>query len=68
MRVVSCLCALHPAGALLGAGYRTPLAASVWIAETVGGSVPGFRAVPGILAVVAAEIVMGSASASEEQR
>jgi CIC family chloride channel protein len=50
--------------AFLGAGYRTPLAAVIFVAETTGA--PGF-VVPGLLAAVAAELVMGRSSVSAEQ-
>jgi len=45
--------------AFLGAGYRVPLAAVMFVAETTGR--PGF-VVPGLLAAVAAELMMGRAS------
>ncbi len=45
--------------AFLGAGYRVPLAAVCFVAEATGR--PGFI-VPGLLAAVAAELVMGPAS------
>jgi CIC family chloride channel protein len=47
--------------AFLGAGYRTPLAGVVFVAETTGR--PGFI-VPGLIASVAAQLVMGDASVS----
>jgi CIC family chloride channel protein len=50
--------------AFLGAGYRVPLAAVMFVAETTGQ--PGF-VVPGLLAAVAAELVMGSASVTAYQ-
>jgi len=50
--------------AFLGAGYRVPLAAVMFVAETTGR--PGF-VVPGLLAAVAAELVMGRASVTEYQ-
>ena len=50
--------------AFLGAGYRVPLAAVVFVAETTGQ--PGF-VVPGLLAAVAAELVMGSSSVTAYQ-
>ena len=50
--------------AFLGAGYRVPLAAVVFVAETTGR--PGFI-VPGLLAAVAAELVMGRSSVSAYQ-
>ncbi len=51
--------------AFLGAGYRVPLAAVVFIAETTGS--PTFI-VPGLLAAVAAELVMGLSSVTNYQR
>jgi CIC family chloride channel protein len=51
--------------AFLGAGYRVPLAAVMFVAETTGR--PSF-VVPGLLAAVAAELVMGSASVTPYQR
>jgi CIC family chloride channel protein len=51
--------------AVLGAGYRVPLAAVMFVAETTGQ--PGF-VVPGILAAVVAELLMGSASVTRYQR
>jgi CIC family chloride channel protein len=50
--------------AFLGAGYRTPLAAIMFVAESTGR--PGF-VVPGLLAAVASQLVMGSASVSTYQ-
>jgi len=50
--------------AFLGAGYRVPLAAVMFVAETTGR--PGF-VVPGLLAAVAAELVMGRASVTAYQ-
>ncbi len=50
--------------AFLGAGYRTPLAGVVFVAEATGR--PGFI-VPGLLASVAAQLVMGNASVSAYQ-
>jgi CBS domain-containing protein len=50
--------------ALLGAGYRTPLAGVVFVAEATGR--PGFI-VPGLIASVAAQLVMGDASVSRYQ-
>ncbi len=50
--------------AFLGAGYRVPLAAVMFVAETTGQ--PGF-VVPGLLAAVAAELVMGTASVTAYQ-
>ncbi len=51
--------------AFLGAGYRVPLAAVVFIAETTGR--PTFI-VPGLLAAVAAELVMGLSSVTNYQK
>ena len=50
--------------AFLGAGYRVPLAAVMFVAETTGQ--PGF-VVPGLLAAVAAELVMGTSSVTSYQ-
>jgi CIC family chloride channel protein len=52
------------AAAFLGAGYRVPLAAVVFVAEATGR--PGF-VVPGLLAAVVAELVMGTRSVTEYQ-
>jgi CIC family chloride channel protein len=51
--------------AFLGAGYRTPLAAVMFVAETTGR--PGF-VVPGLLAAVVAQLLMGRASVSPYQQ
>lgn len=51
--------------AFLGAGYRVPLAAVMFVAETTGR--PGFI-VPGLLAAVAAMLVMGQDSVTTHQR
>ena len=51
--------------AFLGAGYRVPLAAVMFVAEATGH--PGF-VVPGLLAAVAAELVMGRSSVTSYQR
>lgn len=51
--------------AFLGAGYRVPLAAVVFVAEFTGR--PGF-VVPGLIAAVVAQLVMGRASISPYQR
>ncbi len=53
------------AAAFLGAGYRVPLAAVVFVAEATGR--PGF-VVPGLLAAVVAELVMGSSGVTSYQR
>lgn len=50
--------------AFLGAGYRTPLAGVMFVAETTGR--PGF-VVPGLIASVASQLVMGSVSVSKFQ-
>jgi CIC family chloride channel protein len=50
--------------AVLGAGYRVPLAAVMFVAETTGR--PGF-VVPGLIAAVAAELVMLRSSVTELQ-
>ena len=50
--------------AFLGAGYRVPLAAVVFVAEFTGR--PGF-VVPGLIAAVAAQLVIGRASMSPYQ-
>jgi CIC family chloride channel protein len=52
------------AGAFLSAGYRVPLAAVVFVAEATGR--PGFI-VPGLLAAVVAELMMGRSSISTHQ-
>lgn len=51
--------------AFLGAGYRVPLAGVMFVAETTGR--PSF-VVPGLLAAVAAELVMGNSSITHYQR
>ena len=51
--------------AFLGAGYRVPLAAVMFVAEATGR--PGF-VVPGLLAAVVAQLVMGTSSVSPYQR
>ncbi len=51
--------------AFLGAGYRVPLAAVMFVAETTGR--PGF-VVPGLLAAVAAVLVAGQSSVTTYQR
>lgn len=51
--------------AFLGAGYRVPLAAVMFVAETTGQ--PGFI-VPALFAAVAAELVMGEQSITPYQR
>lgn len=50
--------------AFLGAGYRTPLAAVMFVAESTGR--PGF-VVPGLLATALAQLVMGRTSVSPYQ-
>jgi chloride channel protein, CIC family len=49
----------------LGAGYRTPLAAVMFVAETTGR--PGF-VVPALVATAASQLVVGDTSVSEHQR
>jgi CIC family chloride channel protein len=51
--------------AFLGAGYRVPLAAIMFVAETTGR--PGF-VVPAVIAAVVAELVMGTSSVTTHQR
>ena len=51
--------------AFLGAGYRVPLAAVMFVAETTGQ--PGFI-VPALFAAVTAELVMGDQSITTFQR
>jgi CIC family chloride channel protein len=51
--------------AFLGAGYRVPLAAVMFVAEATGQ--PGFI-VPALFAAVAAELVMGEQSITTFQR
>jgi CBS domain-containing protein len=51
--------------AFLGAGYRVPLSAVMFVAEATGR--PGFI-VPGLIAAVVAELVMGDSSVSPYQR
>ena len=51
--------------AFLGAGYRVPLAAVMFVAEATGQ--PGFI-VPALFAAVAAELVMGDQSITTFQR
>lgn len=51
--------------AFLGAGYRVPLAAVMFVAETTGR--PSFI-VPGLFAAVAAELMMGASSITAYQR
>ena len=50
--------------AFLGAGYRVPLAAIMFVAETTGR--PGFI-VPGLIAAVVSELAMGSSSVTTHQ-
>lgn len=50
--------------AFLGAGYRVPLAAVMFVAESTGR--PGF-VVPGLIAAVVAQLVMGRGSVSPYQ-
>jgi CIC family chloride channel protein len=51
--------------AFLGAGYRVPLAAVVFVAEVTGR--PDFI-VPGLLAAVVAELMMGRSSVTTYQQ
>jgi CIC family chloride channel protein len=51
--------------AFLGAGYRTPLAAVMFVAETTGH--PGF-VVPALVATAAAQLLVGESSVSSQQR
>ncbi|HWJ64314.1 MAG TPA: chloride channel protein [Acidimicrobiales bacterium] len=51
--------------AALGAGYRVPLAAIVFVAEATGR--PDFL-VPGLFAAVAADLIMGTSSVTDYQR
>jgi CIC family chloride channel protein len=51
--------------AFLGAGYRVPLAAVMFVAETTGR--PAY-VVPGLIAAVVAELVMGESSVTNYQR
>ncbi|HEX7096078.1 MAG TPA: chloride channel protein [Acidimicrobiales bacterium] len=51
--------------AFLGAGYRVPLASVMFVAETTG---QASVVVPGLLAAVAAELVMGPSSVTDLQR
>ncbi len=51
--------------AFLGAGYRVPLAAVMFVAETTGR--PEF-VVPGVIAAVAAQLLMGRSSVSPYQQ
>ena len=51
--------------AFLGAGYRVPLAAVMFVAESTGR--PGF-VVPGLIAAASAQLMMGRASVSIYQR
>ena len=56
---------LRFSAAFLGAGYRVPLAAVMFVAETTGK--PNF-VVPALFAAVAAELVMGDQSITAFQR
>ena len=51
--------------AFLGAGYRVPLAAVVFVAESTGR--PGF-VVPGLIAAASSQLLIGRASASSYQQ
>ena len=59
------LFAVVGAAAYLGAGYRTPIAAVVFVTEASRG--PGFI-VPALLATAVAQLLMGSASVASYQR
>jgi CIC family chloride channel protein len=52
------------AAAFLGAGYRTPIAAVVFVAEVTGG--PGFI-VPALIATAVAQLLMGGQSITTHQ-
>jgi CIC family chloride channel protein len=52
------------AAALLGAGYRTPIAGIVFVAEATGR--PGF-VVPALLATAVAQVLMGTSSVTTYQ-
>jgi CIC family chloride channel protein len=52
------------AAAFLGAGYRTPIAGIVFVAEVTGR--PGF-VVPALLATAVAQVLMGTSSVSTYQ-
>ncbi|HEY7137310.1 MAG TPA: chloride channel protein [Acidimicrobiia bacterium] len=67
-RAVGSTTSLFPvigAAAFLGAGYRTPIAAVVFVAEATGR--PGFI-VPGLVATAIAQLVMGRRSITPYQR
>lgn len=51
--------------AFLGAGYRAPIAAAAFVAESTGH--PGY-AIPGLIAAVLAELVMGDGSVAPDQQ
>ena len=51
--------------AFLAAGYRTPLAAVMFVAESTGAP---SSVVPGLIAVAVSQVVVGSSSVSEYQR
>lgn len=53
------------AAAFVGAGYRTPLAGVMFVAESTGR--PGF-VVPGLIATALAQLVMGGASVADHQK
>ena len=60
--------ALYPVigvAAFLGAGYRTPIASVMFVAETTGQSV---FVVPALVAAAVSQLVMGRASVSSAQR
>lgn len=64
-RASTSLFPLVGAAAFLGAGYRTPIAAVMFVAESTGR--PGF-VVPALIATVFAQLVMGSQSVSPYQQ
>jgi CIC family chloride channel protein len=59
------LCVVIGVAAFLGAGYRVPLAAVMFVAEATGR--PGF-VVPALIAATVAQLMMGDASVSRYQR
>jgi chloride channel protein, CIC family len=63
--VTSPLFPLVGAAAFLGAGYRTPIAGVVFVAESTGR--PGF-VVPGLIATAIAQLVVGDKSVSKYQQ
>jgi CBS domain-containing protein len=59
------LCVVIGVAAFLGAGYRVPLAAVMFVAEATGR--PGF-VVPGLIAATVAQLMMGDATVCPYQR